>query len=42
VSAEFKFSVKVKMSLCLTKHDAMKEVRRSGCVDQSFIDLGTS
>jgi hypothetical protein len=34
---------KVKLSLCLTKYYARHEcVWRSGCIDPSFLDLGTN
>jgi len=34
-------TVKVKMSLCLTKHHAMKMYRRSGGIAPRILDLGT-
>jgi hypothetical protein len=33
---------KVKLSLCLTKHHAMKTYRGSGCTSPCILDLGTS
>jgi hypothetical protein len=34
--------VKVKMSVCLIEHYAMKAYGGSGCIDPRFLDLGTS
>jgi hypothetical protein len=36
-----KVKVKVKLSLCLTKHHAMKTYRGIGGIDPRILDLGT-
>jgi hypothetical protein len=41
ISYEY-YEVKVKLSLCLTKHYATKAYGGSGCIDSRFLDLGTS
>jgi hypothetical protein len=34
------FQKKVKLSLCLIKHYAMKTYKGTGCIDQRFLGLG--
>jgi hypothetical protein len=41
VSSKVKVKVKVNLSLCLTKHHAMKTYWGSGGIAQRILDLGT-